>query len=1038
MDAIFLNSSIGRSLPACDDLSKTRSVPDAGRRKGNLRRIGLLAALLTCLPLAMLAQQTSVERTPLSCNSRTIMGGGTETCRVTLSAAERSDKEQVVTLSSSNAAVTVPETVTMAKGEASAEFTATAAAVTEEQFATLTARSEKAEWRFELHLKPAAPAVSRVSCESGSVRGAMRDGCTVTLVAPAPESGTKVLLSSDSAAVAVPATVTVEPGATSASFTATTAPVTTEQTATVTASTNGGVTSFPIGMHPGQPGITVTPNGVSFGSVNLNTPATQVVTVMSSGTTPLQITSATLGGGAGFSVSGLSTPLTLNPGQSATLSIQFDPTVVGASNATLTLMDDASFGMTVLPLSGIGASTTAVSGLSCSSGSETGAASDACVVILSSPAPSGGFTVNLSSSNAAVTVPAAVSVAAGAESAWFTAAVAAVTTPQAATLTASGGGASANFALQLTAAAPGLTLSTSALNFGNTNLNTAAMQSVTVTSSGTSPVTISAAAISGAGFNMAGLSTPVTLNPGQTAEVTVQFDPTVAGAAQGAVTLTSNATPSSASISLSGTGVGPAALSGVSCSAGTETGAASDACAVTLSAAAPTGGFTVNLSSNNSSVTVPASVTVAAGATSAAFTATVSAVTTAQTATLTAAASGVTKTFALQLSASVPGLTLSSSSLSFGQVNVNTPTTQSVTLTSSGTAALTISAAAATGTGFSVSGLSLPVTLNPGQTATLTVQFDPTAAGAMTGAVTLTDNTSAGTAAISLSGTGLAPGALSAVSCSAGTETGAASDACTVTLSAAAPTGGLAVNLSSSSSSVTVPASATVAAGATTAAFTATVSAVTTTQTATLTATASGVTKTFALQLNAAVPGLTLGASSVNFGDVNLNTPTTQSVTLTSSGTAALTISAASITGTGFSMSGVTAPLTLNPGQEATLEVEFDPTVSGAATGTVTLSSNVSGGASTVALSGTGQAASYQVQLSWIAPSGTSDPVVGYNIYRAASGGSYQLLNTSVNAPASYTDSSVTNGTAYTYYVESVDAEGNQSAPSNTYSVTIP
>jgi fibronectin type 3 domain-containing protein len=78
------------------------------------------------------------------------------------------------------------------------------------------------------------------------------------------------------------------------------------------------------------------------------------------------------------------------------------------------------------------------------------------------------------------------------------------------------------------------------------------------------------------------------------------------------------------------------------------------------------------------------------------------------------------------------------------------------------------------------------------------------------------------------------------------------------------------------------------------------------------------------------------------------------------------------------------------------------------------------------------------VELTWDAPASSSDPVAGYNIYRAVSGGSFQLLNTSVNAPTAYTDSTVGGGIAYTYQVTSVDAEGNQSAPSNTYNVTIP
>ncbi|MGB7134586.1 MAG: hypothetical protein WBD46_04835, partial [Acidobacteriaceae bacterium] len=85
-----------------------------------------------------------------------------------------------------------------------------------------------------------------------------------------------------------------------------------------------------------------------------------------------------------------------------------------------------------------------------------------------------------------------------------------------------------------------------------------------------------------------------------------------------------------------GSGSGQQSLAAVSCGGSSETGAASDACTVTLTSAAPSGGTTVSLASNNSAVTLPASLTVASGSTSAAFTATAAAVTTAQTATLTA------------------------------------------------------------------------------------------------------------------------------------------------------------------------------------------------------------------------------------------------------------------------------------------------------------------------------------------------------------------------------------------------------------------
>jgi len=73
---------------------------------------------------------------------------------------------------------------------------------------------------------------------------------------------------------------------------------------------------------------------------------------------------------------------------------------------------------------------------------------------------------------------------------------------------------------------------------------------------------------------------------------------------------------------------------------------------VTLTSEALTGGFIVNLSSNNTAVIVPATVKVAKNATSAKFTATVSSVATAQAVTLMASAGNVSETFALQLNAS--------------------------------------------------------------------------------------------------------------------------------------------------------------------------------------------------------------------------------------------------------------------------------------------------------------------------------------------------------------------------------------------------
>jgi hypothetical protein len=269
--------------------------------------------------------------------------------------------------------------------------------------------------------------------------------------------------------------------------------------------------------------------------------------------------------------------------------------------------------------------------------------------------------------------------------------------------------------------------------------------------------------------------------------------------------------------------------------------------------------------------------------------------------------------------------------------------------------------------------------------------------------------------------------------------TGSGTDSCLVTLSGAAPTGGLAVTLASSSTAVTVPATVTVPAGAVTAGFTASASAVSAAQTATITGTANGASQAFAIHLNATGAFLSVNSTSLSFGSVSLNTQSLQALTLTSTGTAAVTVSAATLSGAGFTLSGITFPVTLNPGQSVTLDLLFLPTIVGAATGQLTITSNAtSGGSLVVALSGTGSTA-YAVDLTWDAPASSADAVEGYNVYRSASGASaFQLLNTGVNLVTTFTDTTVKSGQAYDYIVTSVDSSGVESAPSNTFDVTIP
>lgn len=282
--------------------------------------------------------------------------------------------------------------------------------------------------------------------------------------------------------------------------------------------------------------------------------------------------------------------------------------------------------------------------------------------------------------------------------------------------------------------------------------------------------------------------------------------------------------------------------------------------------------------------------------------------------------------------------------------------------------------------------------------------------------------------------------AMNGLSCAASSLTGAGTDSCTVTLTAGAASGGFSVSLSSNNSAVAVPASVSVPAGSSSASFTANASIVASPQSATLTASAGGASESYTLQLGSSVSTLSVNATSIAFGSVNLNSPATQSITLSSTGSASVTVSAASVAGSGFSISGASFPMTLAPSQTATFSVEFDPTAAGSSSGQLTITSNSStNAADVVGLSGTGESTSYQVELTWNAPSSTPQPVTGYNVYRVLTGGtSYQQLNSTALSQESYSDTTAQAGQTYDYIVESVDASGVSSGPSDMASVIIP
>jgi hypothetical protein len=130
--------------------------------------------------------------------------------------------------------------------------------------------------------------------------------------------------------------------------------------------------------------------------------------------------------------------------------------------------------------------------------------------------------------------------------------------------------------------------------------------------------------------------------------------------------------------------------------------------------------------------------------------------------------SGGTKTVTVQgtgLAATAPQIGVTPGSETF-TANVGSSQSQSVTITSTGTSTLSITQANVNGTGFSISGLTLPLNLSPGQSSQFIVKFAPTAAGSFTGAVSLASNTTNSPAQVALTGSAAATSSVTGVTIS--------------------------------------------------------------------------------------------------------------------------------------------------------------------------------------------------------------------------------------------------------------------------------
>jgi len=459
------------------------------------------------------------------------------------------------------------------------------------------------------------PAPASVVLTPASVRGGVNTSLRVNITAKAPVGGLVVALASNRSEATPVAMVTVPAGQTFTTTSVPTKAVSANATAVLSATAYGYTKTATLAITPSVPSsVAMTPNAVvggvsSTGRVTLNGPAGPdgaVVTLVSSSpkvTVPATITVAAGATSATFTASTATVPSNI----SATVRATFNGTTV---TGTLTVQAPKPSAVAYNPVV------------------LTGGKSGVGTVTLNGRAPAGGFEVLLAADNGIFTIPASVTVAEGALSATFPVSALVVDTDTVVTTTATANGTTVT--KTITVAAPVLYTVTVA-----SMLNGGASTVGKVTLTGVAPVGgVTVSLVS----NNPAVSVPATVTVPEGAlsanftatSVAVNADTTgTVVATQGTVSKSANVT------------VRAAVVSAITASPSSLKGGNNITFRVTLGSAAGPSGTVVTLTSANSAVTVPATVTVPAGTSTVTFTGTTTAVT-AVTSGAVSAVTGVT------------------------------------------------------------------------------------------------------------------------------------------------------------------------------------------------------------------------------------------------------------------------------------------------------------------------------------------------------------------------------------------------------------
>lgn len=345
-------------------------------------------------------------------------------------------------------------------------------------------------------------------------------------------------------------------------------------TATITTG-DGSTSPFSIGVTPqfvtgvGTCSFTASPSTISFANVAVGKTSSQTVTLTNTSNSLITFTNiAFSASNSKFSLSTPNLPFTLGAGQNITFTVSFTPTDNTNQSITLNISNSCT-GTTSINITGNGCQPT----------------------LAASPSPVDFGLVNIGDTATRTVTVTNTGCQVTGQTLTFTAAISAnsssgfavqsvngnvitltfstgISTPTGTftgTLVITSAGASNSpLSIPLTAQAVNppiavLRIQPNNVNFGDVPLNTTATQSITLANAGNAPLQLSNPVVTAGGNQGFSVTAPprLTLGPNETTTFQVSFTPTVAGAANGLVTVSSNVPAQT--ITLLGNGVAPVA-----------------------------------------------------------------------------------------------------------------------------------------------------------------------------------------------------------------------------------------------------------------------------------------------------------------------------------------------------------------------------------------------------------------------------------------------------------------------------------------------